>query len=1095
MQFELWGASSTPQLAFPARPVGYALLVIYLVFLIAALYYRRSDIRVMSSRRWLLLGSLVIVSLIASQLFPVSLYSENQLAPLSSARNPEATFVPFGFVPILLAGAILNPFAAIIVGFAGGLGRALWQSHQIFDPFHFAFAAFLAASLMQQRYSGRLYQWLRTPIVSGLFGALLLLPLIALATLAYADANASVMAAVDLALSTARAYAMPLLIEGVMGGIIVALIIIGLPQLKSTIELRPPPLSNSLNRRLLVTFLLFAGLLSFLLVVIVYNSAVGLSTQIAIVQMAHDAEVVSEKIPSFRDYRQHLLIQTSLDSELLSSDSGKKEGSLRGLFRAGDFYRRIVLVDDSSEVSEYFPRDVTSISLTNLENKAIANTLQTSAPFISPAQATDSSYYVISFVVPVVNNEGETEAVLVGRVPDVSLAELVGGLQGTLGAGSGFIVDEQSQVIAHPDSTSLLKSWSAPDEDQRTISIDDNLPGVAFEGRQGNTNARQLVYYLTGPNHPWTVVITVPFEVILSQAAKIASQLALVLAIAMVLFGGYLLWLGRSLTQPLTELAQVSQMIAGGRLNTPVNTTGSDEIGRLGKAFGQMQNSLKRRLDELSLLLAVSQDVSSSMDINKGMPSILKGALRGTGAAGVRVVVLNPSGRQPIAFGEGSINPAMSRHDRQIKDLLQDKKELILQTPDEVNNMLELEGDEEGAPKSLIAFPLLSNDRFLGIFWVSYRQPNQFDQTELNFLRTLSSQASVLVENSRLYATAEGGRRRLAAVLASTSDAVIVTDPTERILLINPAMERQFGLNAAEVRGRPVKLVIKSERLIDALTGNSDKTHNVEIPIGNDKVLYASASTIVNNGGQAIGRVAVLHDITYLKEIDEMKSEFVAAVSHDLRTPLTFMLGYATMLPMVGDLHPKQLEYVDKITGGIEQMSVLVDDLLDLGRLEAGAELVFETFRVEKVLANVAEDYKQPAITRGNDIVLQVNDTIPPVRGDRSLIRQAVANLVDNAIKYVPNGGQIIIGATVAGLETVIWVEDKGPGISKKDQIRLFEKFYRINSDGADRIKGTGLGLALVRSITERHGGRAWCESEPGKGSKFFISLPLTLQN
>jgi GAF domain-containing protein len=154
-----------------------------------------------------------------------------------------------------------------------------------------------------------------------------------------------------------------------------------------------------------------------------------------------------------------------------------------------------------------------------------------------------------------------------------------------------------------------------------------------------------------------------------------------------------------------------------------------------------MQNSLKRRLDELSLLLAVSQDVSGSMDINKGMPSILKGALRGTGAAGVRVVVLNPSGRQPIAFGEGPANAAMSRHDRQIKSLLQDNKELILQSPDEVNDRLELNGNEKGVPKSLIAFPLLSNERFLGIFWVSYRQPNQFDPTELNFLRTLSSHA------------------------------------------------------------------------------------------------------------------------------------------------------------------------------------------------------------------------------------------------------------------------------------------------------------------------------------------------------------------
>ena len=146
-------------------------------------------------------------------------------------------------------------------------------------------------------------------------------------------------------------------------------------------------------------------------------------------------------------------------------------------------------------------------------------------------------------------------------------------------------------------------SWQPPVNDQRKITPDKDTQGLAYESFQGSTNARQLVYYQTGPDHPWTVVITLPYEVILGQALQIATQLAVVLALAMLLSGGYLLLLGRSVTQPLTDLAQAAQQIAGGSLDTPIRTRGADEIGRLGKAFGQMQSSLKLRLDELSLLL------------------------------------------------------------------------------------------------------------------------------------------------------------------------------------------------------------------------------------------------------------------------------------------------------------------------------------------------------------------------------------------------------------------------------------------------------------------------------------------------------------
>jgi signal transduction histidine kinase len=205
------------------------------------------------------------------------------------------------------------------------------------------------------------------------------------------------------------------------------------------------------------------------------------------------------------------------------------------------------------------------------------------------------------------------------------------------------------------------------------------------------------------------------------------------------------------------------------------------------------------------------------------------------------------------------------------------------------------------------------------------------------------------------------------------------------------------------------------------------------------------------------------------------------------------MRGYATMMPMVGDLTEKQQEYVDKILNGIEQMSSLVNDLLDLGRLEAGIDLVVSQFRVSEILNSVVEEHYQPAQSKGIELIVETdNQRVPPVRGDISLIRQAVTNYVSNAIKYAPDSGRVVMSLDVEGNEVIVSVKDNGPGIPKKDQLRLFEKFYRVQQRGTATVKGSGLGLALVKSIAERHGGRAWCESEVGEGSAFYISLPIS---
>jgi PAS domain S-box-containing protein len=396
-----------------------------------------------------------------------------------------------------------------------------------------------------------------------------------------------------------------------------------------------------------------------------------------------------------------------------------------------------------------------------------------------------------------------------------------------------------------------------------------------------------------------------------------------------------------------------------------------------------------------------------------------------------------------------------------------------------------------GQLQALMALPLRQENNFYGALWLGYDQPHTFSEAEVDFLTTLASQAAVSVANARLFEAAEQGRQRLAAILASTRDAVVVTDHNERVLLVNPAAEAAFGLGGKPVIGRLVAHVLPDPELVKLLqTNHSQKPQTAgEFQIAAGRTLSASASTIIGADGSALGRVCVLRDVTHFKELDQMKSEFVATVSHDLRAPLTFMRGYATMLPMVGALNEKQKEFGDKIVNGIEQMTVLIDDLLDLGRIEAGVGLAREPVQMTGIIAEVVESLTPHALNRGLKLNVDAPANLPRLSGDYILLRQALTNLLDNAIKYTPEGAPMRIALRGRKVESgvLIEVEDTGSGIHQEDLPHVLEKFFRGRHA---RTGGSGLGLSIVQQIVRDHGGRVDIRSAMGAGTTVRVFLP-----
>jgi two-component system NtrC family sensor kinase len=288
-----------------------------------------------------------------------------------------------------------------------------------------------------------------------------------------------------------------------------------------------------------------------------------------------------------------------------------------------------------------------------------------------------------------------------------------------------------------------------------------------------------------------------------------------------------------------------------------------------------------------------------------------------------------------------------------------------------------------------------------------------------------------------------------------------------------------------------VEKMIQVQGLSELLQASSTERHSAEISMPDGKTYLAMASPMTAES-KTVGRVCILRDVTQLKEIDTLKSEFVSTVSHDLRSPLTLMRGYATMLEMAGTLNEQQKNYVRMISQGVDNMAKLVNNLLDLGRIDFGVGLQVERIPVLDILERVTGSLQMQAKQKGISLGVELPKDLPhAMEADGALLQQALYNLVENALKYTPPGGGVTIHLQTDPSALTFAVQDSGIGIPKNDLPRLFEKFYRGTNRDALSQRGTGLGLAIVKSIAERHGGKVWAESELGKGSTFYLQVPL----
>ncbi len=354
-----------------------------------------------------------------------------------------------------------------------------------------------------------------------------------------------------------------------------------------------------------------------------------------------------------------------------------------------------------------------------------------------------------------------------------------------------------------------------------------------------------------------------------------------------------------------------------------------------------------------------------------------------------------------------------------------------------------------------------------------------------------------------LEAALRAERDRLNAILTNVADAVMVTDETGRIEYVNPAWEQLTRYPAQEALGQTPSLLKSEKQPRSAYAELWDTILRGESWLGElinrrrDGTTYdavVSATPVLDEDGEIVNFVSVQHDISALKEIDRLKSQFVSDVSHELRTPLTNIRLYVDLLGATED-RGKSRRYLRTLTRESDRLTYLIDDLLSLSRLEARTKpLSTRPVDINELLEALVEDRRTLASQRGLDLRLDADEHLPAAPGDERLLIQVFTNLLTNAMNYTPNGGQITLRTYRTAERGQDWVavevEDTGLGISSDEQGMIFGRFFRGMASQETGAPGTGLGLAICKQITERHGGKLAVESELGRGSRFTVRLP-----
>ncbi len=503
-------------------------------------------------------------------------------------------------------------------------------------------------------------------------------------------------------------------------------------------------------------------------------------------------------------------------------------------------------------------------------------------------------------------------------------------------------------------------------------------------------------------------------------------------------------------------------------------------------------------------LLEIARAITQELDLDKLLTRILRVAVEMlAGQAGLIALRQDDTGWRvaashglPPAFLD-QLNPLLS----QVPDQEDPTRfELI-----EINNLLQrITRQSSNDLLRGVALPLIAHERVVGLTFIFRNYQTTFSANDRALLQSFADQAAIAVHNAQLYTQVNREKQRLGALLDSAADGILILGPDHIIERCNPAFARLLGEGIDQIQGQLYEDVVRWLHLEQGTTlekaesggwpltahanlyveGDIERPSGIPLPVG---ITYAP---LLSPKGKLLNIIASVRDITHFREAEELKSTFISVISHELKTPVALIKGYA------GTLRRDDVAWDDEIVHDslevieeeADRLTLLIENLLDASRLQTGGlELKRTDVAMEPFAERFAERFRMQ--TTKHTIVVDFPPNFPAVKADEDRMGQVFLNLLSNAVKYSPEGGEIRITGQIRADQVIICVQDEGPGIAPGDIPHIFDRFYR-SEEASRTTKGAGLGLYLTRAIVQAHGGRIWVDPRPGVGARVCFSLP-----
>lgn len=391
------------------------------------------------------------------------------------------------------------------------------------------------------------------------------------------------------------------------------------------------------------------------------------------------------------------------------------------------------------------------------------------------------------------------------------------------------------------------------------------------------------------------------------------------------------------------------------------------------------------------------------------------------------------------------------------------------------------------------------DERVIGVMHVfNKRYEQDFNEDDVRLLEMLADQAAAVIANAQLYIELTEKKQELEETFESIHSGVIVVSPRGILRLINPAACGMLSIPTSTYVGQPLREVVTDQHIItlfqETWQNNKEITRELSFESGR-RIYQAETSMMGDDNGETHSLVAIFNDITEIRQVERMKTAFVSTVSHELRTPLTSIKGFiATLIDDTDGIYDDEtrMEFYEIIDTECDRLTRLITDLLNVSRIESGRgiDIIVSDVNLHELATQVTKS--QQTYTDRHKVYTTIPEDFPIISADSDKITQILDNLIGNAVKYSPNGGDVIVSASDEGSSILIDVSDQGLGVPDHHRDKIFQRFHMVDDDVDHKaVKGTGIGLYLVKHLAQAHGGDVWLSrSEVGKGSTFSVRLP-----